>query len=241
MGPTNDVVYLLGKRSAWDDNELRYSLRSVERHLKNIGTVYIIGGDPSFLNPETFIHIPYADIHKNKARNIKDKIYSICQLDAVSDNFMLFNDDYFLNQDIDATNYPYYHKCKLQETMLIQRNEYSRHVSPTFDILRSQGFRTWNYDVHKPIIYNKRLFMETMDKYDWEREYGFIIRSLYCNTLKVDGAYKKDGKAGWAMPVERWVRFTEEIDCFSIDDCSVNEHFKTFIDKLFPTKSRFEL
>ena len=38
-----DVVYILGKGSVWKDNEIRYSLRSIEKHLTGFDRVFIVG------------------------------------------------------------------------------------------------------------------------------------------------------------------------------------------------------
>ena len=54
------------------DDELRYSLRSVEKHLKNFGKVYIIGNLPSFL--KDVVHIPYDDVDRSKETNIYKNI-----------------------------------------------------------------------------------------------------------------------------------------------------------------------
>jgi hypothetical protein len=54
-----DVVYPLGTGSVWQDNELRYSLRSLEKNFPDLGRVYVVGHKPDWLgNVE---HIPFGD------------------------------------------------------------------------------------------------------------------------------------------------------------------------------------
>jgi hypothetical protein len=55
-----DLVYVLGSGSRWGDNELRYSLRSVEKHLKGYNNVYLVGDKPDWVRNVT--HIPKQDI-----------------------------------------------------------------------------------------------------------------------------------------------------------------------------------
>ena len=45
-----DVFYVIGTGSKWQNNELRYSLRSLEMFGKNIKDVYIVGNKPYFIN-----------------------------------------------------------------------------------------------------------------------------------------------------------------------------------------------
>ena len=48
-----DLVYPLNKLcSHWRNQELRYSLRSVEKFVKNYRNIYIIGDKPKYLNGE---------------------------------------------------------------------------------------------------------------------------------------------------------------------------------------------
>ena len=44
-----DVLYVIGNGSVADNNELRYSLRCLDRHGKNVGRVIISGDIPDFV------------------------------------------------------------------------------------------------------------------------------------------------------------------------------------------------
>jgi len=68
-----DVVYPLGSGSAWDNNELRYSLRSLENNLLDLGRVFVVGQRPPWLVEA--VHIPMEDTHRhNKDANLIDKV-----------------------------------------------------------------------------------------------------------------------------------------------------------------------
>ena len=45
-----DILYYIGKGSHHNNQELRYSLRALEKHCKDIGNVWIVGNRPHFLN-----------------------------------------------------------------------------------------------------------------------------------------------------------------------------------------------
>ena len=237
----NDLVYVVGKNSCWNDNELRYSLRSAERHLKNYRRVVIVGECPEFINKDTILHIPCEDTMRNKAYTIKKKIMAAADHPEVSENFMFFNDDYFLTAGVDANSYPYYWKCDLNHTMHINHTIYREHVQTTITALQAKGLPLKNFDTHKPIIYNKEKMKEVVHQYDWSVAFGYIMRSLYCNTLLIEGEYKLDNKLVRPMRIEGWKEMIVGIDCFSIDDRAVDFTFKDFIEKMFPNKSGFEL
>ena len=60
-----DVVYVLGKGTKWNDNEIRFSLRSLAKNVTGIRNVYIVGERPDFL--KRVIHISYPDELLNNA------------------------------------------------------------------------------------------------------------------------------------------------------------------------------
>lgn len=240
MNLQNDLVYILGKESCWQNNELRYSLRSVEKFLKNYGRVWVFGEDPGFLNKDHITHVPCKSEDLDKAKNIKNKLLRVCGCGAVSDNFMFFNDDYFLMGEVDATNYPYYWKCDLQHTVNINRTIYKDYVWATIHALNLKGLPLKNFDTHKPIIYNKQDLFNIIHEYDWSISRGYIMRSIYCNTMKIEGVERLDNKFVTPLSVNRWKEKTAGLDCFSIADRVVNRHFKQFLEESFPEKSLFE-
>jgi hypothetical protein len=239
MEKKNDLVYILGKESAWLNNELRYSLRSVEKYLKNYRKVFVFGECPHFLDTNNIIHVPNADTSHDKAVNIKNKLVAICSHADVSEDFMFFNDDYFLMGDVDASNYEYQYKCDLNHSASINRTIYREHVLSTIDVLKEKGLCLNNFDTHKPIIYNKEKLMGVIFQYRWDRKFNYVMRSLYCNTLGIEGVLAPDCKINIPMPLQRWKDKTK-VDCFSISDRAINLNFKTFIDTEFHHPSVFE-
>lgn len=237
----NDILYILGKNSCWQDNELRYSLRSVEKYLQNYRKVVIVGECPSWINKACVLHLPCDDEPINKAANIKKKILLAAHSPEVSENFMFFNDDYFLTAKVDANDYPYYWKCDLGHTEAINHTIYRQHVMATIQALRAKNHPLKNFDTHKPIIYNKERLKEVIYSYDWSVAYGYVMRSLYCNTLNINGEHKLDNKLVRPMRIDAWKEMIVGIDCFSVDDRAVDFIFKDFIGKMFPDKSVFEL
>lgn len=241
-----DVVYIIGNGSAWQDNELRYSLRSMEKHLKNYSRLIIVGELPAFINPETVEFIPVVEQHQlNKAKNIMYKVYTACDPKYnFTDNILVLNDDYFFVYDVDGLNVPYYHKCDLLHTIKINGvNEYRNYVEATVKVLQARNLPIKNFDVHKPIVYNKTKLRTVCLSYDWMQSYGYILRSLYCNTLGIEGTFQLDCKINHPHLKTMWEKIvkTKTKDVISIGDMSLNKEFKRYLEELYPHKSKYEL
>ncbi len=234
-----DIVYI-NQKTPWGNKELMYSLRSVEKYVKNYRNIYLVGHKPRFISDQV-IHVPYDDKFVNKATNIMMKVLTGSEQPDLSENFMLLNDDYFFVGDIDAPTYPYYWKCDLTKTIQIQRNEYQQHVIPTFKALLDKGLPTKNFDTHKPIIYNRVLFSEVVSQYDWNIPWGYILRSIYCNTLGIEGVERIDNKINHSHIPESWERITKGLDCFSVGDQSCDTYLDMFLSNMFPVKSKYEI
>lgn len=236
-----DVVYILGKESRWYDTEIKYSVRSVEKHLKNYRHIFLIGQKPMFFNDE-IIEIPYQDIYGNKSRNIMAKILRAASDKRISKEFMLFNDDYFLLKDVDATTYPFYYKNTLAQA--IERNkgnyEYTQHIQATIQALSQYQHDQKNFDSHFPILYNKAKVKQVIDKYYWNIPFGYIFKSLYCNTLGITGQLKEDCKINHPHIFEMWPKITAGLDMLSIGDRCINKSMEQYLFSLYPHKSKYE-
>jgi len=236
----NDVVYILKNGSTNNNFELRYSLRSIENHLKNFGKVYIIGTKPAFLNDKV-IGIEHADIYTNKARNIMAKILRACNEKHISPNFMFFNDDYFLLRPMDANVYPNYYKGDLEYTVKVNIGEYAKHAKATLDALIQRESTIYNYDTHYPIIFNKFLYRATVEKLDWEIPFGYISKSIYGNLNNLPGEFKTDCKISHAYTLPRILQLNENREMFSTSEAAMCMAMKKYIHSLYPEKSQFEI
>ncbi len=59
--------------------------------------------------------------------------------------------------------------------------------------LQSQNLPIKNFDIHTPILYNKELFLKFVSSLNWQTE-TYIIKSLYANSLKIEGVEEPDHK-----------------------------------------------
>jgi hypothetical protein len=235
-----DVVYILGAGSMWANNEIKFSLRSVEMHLQDYGHIFVIGTKPHFLN-SLVTEIPYKDAHKNKARNIMAKIYRAACDERISSEFMLFNDDYFLLQPFSAVNYPYYYKGTLQHAVEVNTGEYEKHCLATMEILQRSGLGTLNFDTHKPILYNKEKVKLLYSQLPHDVPFGYVAKSTYCNFYSLPGILETDCKISHPHGIERIRSLNHGRQMFSTGDRALGLPMQKYLKELYPNKSRYEL
>jgi len=240
-----DVVIPIGRGSTWKNNELRYCLRSIQQHLKGYRNIYIIGNIPEFLKQvQGIITINFPDpAPGNPALNIYRKLLFASWLQEVSDDFLMFNDDYFLIADTDAATIPHYYKPQnLQECIkkIQPGNTFRTAVENTIKALQEKSFELKYFDIHVPMLYNKQKFAQVMQQYNWTLPYGYTAKSLYCNSLGIAGEELPDCKIDTgltATEIEQWIngRFV-----FSVGDAGLFGEMKQWLQNRFPNPSPFE-
>lgn len=208
-------------------------LRSIEKHLSNVGNVFIVGYRPDFVTNIT--HIPAEDDPRNRFRdrNICNKIIAACNDKRVSDNFLMVHDDHFLLEDYDASAFPYYHCGPLVPA----QGQYAHTKENTISVLGS----TNNYDTHCPILFNKEKFMRSVALADWSVWYGYCLKTLYCVLNGIEGEYAEDMKIRMPLEYHEIIRLISGRKWFSIGDrCFVPNGMKEVLQDLYTVKSNYE-
>lgn len=185
-----DVVYL---SKDGENPELRYSLRT----LGNVphDKVWIFGGAPTWLNPDTTHHVrspqqptPYASTRKH--------LKAALDHDGVSDPFMLWNDDFYAMRFMDEVET--LHRG-LMSTML----ENSRSMTPWVKglqgtmqfLIHSLDILTpLSYDLHVPIVVKKAEMREALTLSKRVKTDAIHLRSIYGNLAEIGGRVADDPK-----------------------------------------------
>jgi hypothetical protein len=236
-----DIVIPFGKGSEWDNNELRYSLRSIEKNMVNFRNIYIVGDVPDWA--QNVIHIPFKD-GKNHDENIKNKVLAACMEADITKEFLQSSDDYFFLQKTDAADYPYYKNGTLSHTAnTVVTGWYKTNLINTSEALKEQRKYTDHFDVHTPIRYNKHLFPVIMKRFFTQPK--MVVKSIYCNALNIKGSHINDCKVRVYMVEKDFLTFIENKPMFSTGDyCLMDTKgqspIKSFLEKTFPSKSRYE-
>lgn len=234
------ILYPLGTGSVWANNELRFSLRSLQC-VRDLEGVFVVGSNPEFLS-EQVTFIPTYQEFSNPARGIFENVLAACLDKRVPERFCLMNDDYFFCSEVELGNYPYIHLGPITDTLKRCSGEYYHHLFATQQELRKRGLPITNFDSHYPFIIEKEKFLQVAEMYDWNRQHGFTLKSTYCNTLGIEGEFRPDCKTNSPKSLDGWVAYCEEKEVFSIGDAALNGgHFVNFIRQVFPEKSKFEI
>jgi hypothetical protein len=255
-----DILIPLGKGSRHQDFELRMCLRSIEKHLKGVGNIFLVGEKPDWI--KNVIHIPARDNPNNwnRARNIYDKIMAGCSTESVwylteegqdniqiqhglSDNFLFVNDDHFLLTDYEASEFPYYHRGEfnLQELHDGGNMPQYKQTLNTFKYGFDDGY---DFDVHCPILFNRNFFKTAFSQLPekWP-EHGILIKSHYTNYCFDTSKWVpcEDLKFSQPLMKESIYQALEDRSWFSIGDrCLKSGAMKEVLQELYPNKSKYE-
>ena len=236
-----DVLYVLGSGSKWNNQELRYSLRSLCRFAPGIGRVFVVGCDPGFLQNCSIHVVP--DPTKTKEYNLVYQILWVCQNSEIGENFLRVDDDTFLVAPIDAETYPYYSTGSLDSKIEHARApRYRTALTLTRDKLLSLGKPTVSFEPHAPIVLNRVRFKGLLEYWDESRRLkcGYTLRSFYCNYYGIRGTSMADCKMRFPHgPAEVKARLQGR-HVFSIFDSAVALGVGEVLAEMFPEKCRFE-
>lgn len=240
-----DLVYILGTGSCWNNNELRISLRSVQKNLVGFGRIFVVGENPGFLSQKvTFIPYPDEFSSKNADGNMTRKILRACQIPELSNDFLFMNDDFIINKEVYAPDIPWLHKgdmkdrpAKYWETQL-----YRFRLRRTFEVLAQRGLPTLQYDYHAPMLMNKKLFPEAMAQFDYADDIGYTFRSLYGNYYNLPAVHLEGQKVTLYQycKVSEIEKRVESASFVGYNDSGLNNSLKYWMLLNFGKQSEFE-
>ncbi len=199
------VCYIY-KRTSDKGKELRYSMRSLKNITNWNGEVFVCGDKEDWFSDRITMIDGFKRSHI-KPIDTRNKVKAILDDERVADDFIFFNDDFFITKPIEIE--PLY-DGKLKEFK--GHNTWLRTKSKTRDFLIEQGIKDpKNYEVHAPIIYNKQKRLEIM-RVQESAGVTLASRSLYGNIYKIGGKQYKDRKTttgklleGEILSTRRWV------------------------------------
>lgn len=215
-----DILYYIGDGSMRGNDELRYSLRSIDAHCKDVDRVFIVGNKPAFLKDVEYIWVD--DIKgkwwKNAFRKTKAAIEA-----GISENFLLMNDDFYMLKDFECSTYPVYHKGDIPSE---PANDYQKVIVNTRKVLEREGKPFKHYGVHCPIVINGKKYLELEKYFDEPVSARCLYGNLFCKGLKT-----ADNKSTTLKDAKQ--------KCFSSNNWMADNVFNE-LKKLFPNPSRWE-
>ncbi len=158
------IVYIF-RHSKHNDEEIRYSLRSVARYAPWVRKVWIFGDRPAWISSDSRIieHVPHDSIawvtgYRTPVTSTFLLLYLIALSPEIESEFLLFADDYVLLRDLSVAD-------AVKPRYLLKFNPSSENrgtglfkeaLCRTHDVLRRLKLPCLNYEVHVPVRFTKR-------------------------------------------------------------------------------------
>lgn len=169
-----------------ENEELRYSIRSVYKHIKD-PNIWVIGGKPKWYAGQHLV-VPQ---DQGKHENVRKNLRSLCNSDKIKEDFILMNDDFFIMQDLESI--PQMHGGLLRDKVLkykrfAKHSSYTKLLSDTEKELISMGIEDpLDYAIHVPMPMTKQNLSTTIYP-------DLSVRTMYGNIFKVGGTQIEDVK-----------------------------------------------
>ena len=235
---TIDVLYIVGNGSLYGNEELRYSLRSLDKFGRNVGRVFITGECPKFVDQEKITFLPELDIGC-PAINHWWKVDQTFRKTDIGDRALLMYDDIFFCKPTDCANYPWRWRGELPT--LRPDGEYRRSLYNAACWLEKRYMPVLNYTLHQPCIYEKAKFLSMASDFEELKlsDVGMSPRSVYANRFDVGKTDFMDDLKIRAN-VDNLAKLIKGRDCFSIADDCLDGPVQNWLDETLPERSRWE-
>ena len=212
-------MYVLGPSEPND--ELRFSLRS----LVNVphGNVWLAGWQPSWTDNVRRLPVKQG---QDKYRNVLANLSAIADCDGISEQFLLFNDDFFCMRPVDRVGYT--HLGTIRQAQRAYASRRDRYANLVRDIGRRwpEGYF---YGVHMPMPMERGRLRDVLD------DGPLMTRTDYGNLHEVGGVKVKDVKH------KASTRPKQVGDWLSTSDASFRRgEVGKLIRARFPERSRYE-
>lgn len=246
------VVYPYLK-SAAQGEELKLSLRSLEKNFREDFVVVIVGDFEPWMSKDILVIPSPGTSHKDgdQPMDIALKLTKVIEDARIPENFVWMNDDiYFINPVMLADIQILKSMQDLAQTPRDVSNPYRVNLWKTYDKLKELGKSLWNYGTHLPFWYNKAKLAELIDKFNLQKE-SYLISTLYHNyffpefrPMMISAQYD-NMKIGLYKPWSQinkplFEKFLKEKKFLNNSQIGYNEEVMAMLKKMFPKKSRFE-
>ena len=226
-----DVVYILKKDVPAD--ELRYSLRSVVKNLP-YRKIWFYCGKPDGIEPDEYVE--HIQSGATKWERAKSSVIRICENDAITEKFWLFNDDFFILQPIKSEE-PHHRGLLRDHIREVEKRHnntqtlYTRHLRQCYELLREAGYSSLDYALHAPMLVDRALMLEALRTFPTCP----MFRSLYGNYAQIGGRYQRDYKL-----LKTTDRPDRDAPYLSTSNKTFSGEVTRFIQETFPEPSKYE-
>lgn len=229
-----DIVYPV--RPGEVNEELRYSLRSLHAHVPDVGTVWVIGYAPGWLTGVEVI--PGGNPTNNSHANVYRNVLMSMQHEAVAEDVVVFNDDFFITAPVETL--PVAYRSTLAEHLNLPRlrtagkSWWKESLQTTQVCLQAFGITDpLSYELHVPFPCSKGAMRETLERFaavtpdnppQWRTLYGNLM-------LTEPGVQLPDSKAFNGQAIRKPFLSTTDLSW---------RNFRTKLAAMFPDPSPYE-
>lgn len=193
-----------------DGDELRYSIRSVVEHFRDLANVVICGDIPDWYTGDAIPSPRWnkadaiAHFGTGKWAKWTDSVLKLTRIaasDLVTDRFLWLYDDTFFVKPITAAEaaVPRVTRQLCADTDNKAGGTWREVLRRTTVALKAAGRPSLNYSHHAPMVYDKAKLFETLEVFEPFNQ-PRAIESLYAN-------HHTD--AADAVPIGRWLQYTK--------------------------------
>lgn len=247
-----DIIYPLGTGSKWQNNEIRFSIRSAIKNLQELGNIFIIGEKPDFLIYDTEIqgrtiyHIPAEDIFgsRNADGNMIYKTILAGQHPMLKSDFIIFSDDNYILKPMNIKDITPIHRGDIINFPTEYfSNLWGRRLARTRMTLEQSGLPAKHFDHHAPMPMQKELIEPTYEQFDYQTAIGLTCKSLYANIHYRDAPKMTSEKVMIRThhKINEIRKKTENALYLAHNDSGLNAALKLFLTENFIEPSPFEL
>ena len=226
-----DIVYILKDDIATE--ELRYSLRSIEQNFPH-RFVWFVGGQPKGLKPDRLLR--HTQFGANKWLKIKSSMLEVVKQEELSDEFFLFNDDFFVTKPLEKEFVNFTDRTLADRIEDFRKenphlNRYAMSLVQTEEELKAQGYGTLNFEVHLPMLFEKNKVETALCSC-----FSPQMRSIYGNITGCKVIDRRDVKVNSLNDIPYGMDFVS-----TNDKTFVFGNVGQYIRDLFKEPSRFEV
>lgn len=250
---TMDILYIHGKGfSNWHYNELRYSLRGLDKFGQHVDRIFIAGWCPPFVNRNTVTYIPVRDETTIKHHNIQRCIEQAVSQTDIGEEFLLSSDDHFYIAPTDFDAYPFYWRGVELPTSVNPKDpnrDYRTTLYSTRRVLEACGLPCHHLAWHGNTHFSRRIWesdrMVLMRRLALTMPEGCeptcLIGNLRVATEGVQLVVREDCKVGQDTSKEDFEKKIQDRECVSATDNIERSVLAPFLQNLLPHKSKWEL
>ena len=238
-----DIIIPLGPGSKFNNDELRISLRSVEKNL-DVDKVYVATTmDIPWL--KNVIKVPVDDPwDNNKDKNLIYKVVKTLEMYPEIDKFYFWSDDFVILQHIGSNHINIYNDRSLDYFKANPpTTKWQKRLANTLNILKVYGYdASVNWDSHTPLLLSSKDIVSRATLFEYD---SFAANYTVCTLLAfINGLTKKDGIHQDLVKVSYESEFKGEIDTrfkyLGHNDLAFSTGLREKLFELFPDCSKYE-